>query len=184
MHFCSAISILAAAASPRAGAQCRGGLCAASNERDPMQRLAGGCSCDAVRFLLKRPLFVWVCHCNACKKRTGSAYGISLPVEDDAVEVFEGATKLFTRPGESGMNVDYEFCPACGTTVRWRVERIGNRQCFAGCALDDATQIEIGGEMYADEALSWARRECPISFPLAPEPNFLKELSQRARLST
>lgn len=95
-----------------------------------MQRLAGGCSCDAVRFLLKRPLFVWVCHCNACKKRTGSAYGISLPVEDDAVEVFEGATKLFTRPGESGMNVDYEFCPACGTTVRWRVERIGNRQCL------------------------------------------------------
>jgi hypothetical protein len=107
-----------------------------------------------------------------------------VPVEDDAVVAFDGGTKVFTRAGDSGKKVDYEFCPACGTTVRWRVERIGNRQCFAGGALDDATQIEIGGEMYADEALSWARRECPISFPLAPEPNFLKELSQRARLST
>jgi hypothetical protein len=149
-----------------------------------MKRLEGGCSCGAVRFSLKRPLFVWICHCNACKKRTGTAYGISLPVDDDAVEMFEGATKIFTRVGESGNKVDYEFCPICGTTVRWRVERIGNRQCYAGGALDDPSQIEISGEMYASEALSWARLQCPISNAYAPDPTFIKELSEKARLST
>jgi hypothetical protein len=143
----------------------------------------GGCSCGAVRFSLKRPLFVWVCHCDACKKRTGSAYGISLPVDEDAVEKFTGSTKVFTRAGESGKKVEYEFCPNCGTTVRWRVERIGNRQCFAGGALDDPTQIEIGGEMYANEALPWARLECEVSMPHAPDPTFLSALSQKAQLS-
>jgi hypothetical protein len=154
-----------------------------ANEGRSMKKLEGGCSCGAVRFSLGRPLFVWVCHCNACKKRTGSAYGISLPIEDTSVEKFVGTTKTFTRIGESGKKVDYEFCPSCGTTVRWRVERIGSRQCFAGGALDDPTQIEIGGEMYAKEALPWAQVECEVSNPYAPDPTFIHELSRKAQLA-
>ena len=146
-----------------------------------MKPLEGGCSCRAVRFSLKRALFVWACHCDACKKRTGSAYGISLPVDDDAVEKFEGTTTVFTRIGESGKKVDYEFCPTCGTTVRWRVERIGNRQCFAGGALDDPAQIEVGGEMYADEALPWAGLGCEISVPNASDANFISELREKGQ---
>jgi hypothetical protein len=149
-----------------------------------MKPSEGGCSCGAVRFSLKRTLFVWACHCDACKKRTGSAYGISLPVDDDAVEKFEGTTTVFTRIGESGKKVDYEFCSNCGTTVRWRVERIGNRQCFAGGALDDLAQIEVGGEMYADEALPWARLGCEISVANAPDANFISELRKRAEISS
>jgi hypothetical protein len=148
-----------------------------------MKQLEGGCSCGAIRFSLKRPLFVWICHCDACKKRTGSAYGISLPVDDTSVEKFEGTTKTFTRFGESGKKVDYEFCPDCGTTVRWRVERIGKRQCFAGGALDDPTQIEIGGEMYANEALPWARVECEVSNAYAPDPNFISQLSEKSQVA-
>ena len=148
-----------------------------------MKRIEGGCSCGAVRFVLKRVLFVWLCHCNECKKRTGSAYGISLPVDDDAVEEFTGATRIFTRSGESGGKVDYEFCPNCGTTVRWRVGRIGNRLCFAGGALDDPRQIEVNGEMYAGESLEWARLGCEISFTGPPEKTFISEISKKAALA-
>ena len=66
-------------------------------------------------------------------------------------------------------------------TVRWRVERIGNRQCFAGGALDDPAQIEVGGEMYADEALPWARLGCEISVPNAPDANFISELREKGQ---
>ena len=82
-----------------------------------MERPEGGCSCGAVRFSLKRWLFTLACQCDACKKRTGSAYGISLAVDDDAVEKFAGVTTVFTRIGDSGNKVDYEFRPNCGTTV-------------------------------------------------------------------
>jgi hypothetical protein len=54
---------------------------------------------------------------------------------------------------------------------------------FAGGALDDPSQIEISDEMYASEALPWARLECPISSAYAPDPTFIKGLSEKARLS-
>src|SRR5260370_41115109 len=47
-----------------------------------MRYLEGGCSCGAVRFALESALWVVACHCSICKKRTGSAFGISIPVDD------------------------------------------------------------------------------------------------------
>ena len=46
-----------------------------------MKKLSGGCSCGAVRFAIKDYLWVLMCHCDACKKRTGSAYGLSVMTE-------------------------------------------------------------------------------------------------------
>jgi hypothetical protein len=53
------------------------------------------------------------------------------------------------RLGKSGKAVHYEFCPECGTTVRWRVELIANRHVYAAGTLDDRTAIEGVGEMRA-----------------------------------
>ena len=84
-----------------------------------MDQYTGGCSCGSVRFgLIGHPLWVLACHCDACKRRTGSAYGVSVVVEDTAVQDFQGATQTFTRIGDSGNKVRYEFCPSCATTLR------------------------------------------------------------------
>ena len=147
-----------------------------------MHRLEGGCSCNSVRFTLKRPLFVLACHCNACKKRTGSAYGVSIAADNEAVEKFTGATTTFTRLGDSGQKVEYDFCSKCGTTIRWRVARMPNRVVFAGGALDDMTQVTIGGEMYTKDALPWVRLGCEISCSSAPDEAFRAELARRAAL--
>ena len=70
----------------------------------------GGCSCGSVRFELDgQPLWVLACHCNACKKRTGSAYGVSVMVEDKNVKHFTGDTRTFTRSGDSGNKVIDDF---------------------------------------------------------------------------
>jgi hypothetical protein len=134
-----------------------------------MERHEGGCSCGAVRFALGRPLWVTACHCNACKKRTGSAYGLSLVVDDGAVQEFTGTTTTFTRAGDSGKQVHYEFCPRCGTTIRWRVELISNRHVYAAGALDDPKAIKVASEMYTDDALSFALLGCNLSCPGAPD---------------
>jgi hypothetical protein len=128
----------------------------------------GGCSCGAVRFQLSDdPLWTNICHCNACKKRTGSAFGFSVVVDKANVKEFSGQTKTFIRTGESGKSVRYDFCPNCGTTLRWQVELLPNRQVFAGGAFDDADQFQIVSEMYTDQALPWSRigRELACSGP-------------------
>jgi hypothetical protein len=79
-----------------------------------MERFEGGCSCGAVRFVLRRPLWVAACHCDACKKRTGSAYGISLVVDDEAMQAFTGETTTFTRVETAASRFTTSFVLAAG----------------------------------------------------------------------
>jgi len=148
-----------------------------------MRYLEGGCSCGAVRFTLEGALWVAACHCSACKKRTGSAFGISIVVDDRMVVAATGATRTFIRTGESGKAVHYEFCPECGTTVRWRVELIGNRYVYAAGTLDDPFAIEVVAEMYTAQALPGARFGCELTREGAPDDAFRKAVTEKTRVS-
>ena len=144
-----------------------------------MKKLSGGCSCGAVRFAINDYLYVLMCHCDACKKRTGSAYGLSVMTDTQAELV--GETKTYTRSGESGKPVHYEFCPQCGTTVRWKVAIVPNRQVFALGAFDEPDQFKVAGEMYAKEALQWARLGCNLVRPGAPDDPFRSALIEKSK---
>jgi hypothetical protein len=144
-----------------------------------MKLYRGGCSCRAVLFTVRRYLYVQACHCDACKKRTGSAYGLSVMVESDDVAAFSGQTRTYTRSGESGKEVHYEFCPQCGATIRWRIDIVPNRQVFAGGAFDDIREFNVVGEMYTGMALPWARLGCDLTRSGAPDDNFRASLIER-----
>lgn len=147
-----------------------------------MRHLEGGCSCGAVRFALESALWVVACHCGICKKRTGSAFGISIAVDDNMVKAAIGATRTFIRTGQSGKPVHYEFCPECGTTVRWRVELI-NRYVYAAGTLDDPSTIEVVAEMYTAQALPGARFGCELARAGAPDDEFRKAAIEKTRAS-
>ncbi len=132
-------------------------------------QLTGGCSCGAVRFSIGRYLYAQLCHCHACKKRTGSAYGISVVIDSSELKQFRGAIRTFTRIAESRNPVEYDFCPACATTIRWRVKALESRQVLAGGTFDDPRAFQIAGEMYTTQALPWARIGCEITRPGAPD---------------
>lgn len=138
--------------------------------------MSGGCSCGALRFAIDRYLYAQLCHCEACRKRTGSAYGISVVIENAALLEFGGATRTFRRVAESGNPVEYEFCPECGSVIRWRVAGLAGRQVIAGGAFDDAGAFEIAGEMYTAKALPWARLGCEISTTGEPDAAYRSAL--------
>jgi hypothetical protein len=64
---------------------------------------------------------VSVCHCLACKRRTGSAFSNNGRFPEDAVTI-HGRVAQFTRVGDEGGRVTYSFCPDCGTTVHYRID--------------------------------------------------------------
>jgi hypothetical protein len=127
-----------------------------------MKSYSGGCSCGAVRFTIERFLYVLACHCDACKKRTGSAFGLSVPVDAENISAFSGETTTYVRTAESGRKVQYEFCPTCGTTVRWCLEGASTRYIFAAGAFDAVHELKAVGEMYTAVALPWARLGCEL----------------------
>jgi hypothetical protein len=67
------------------------------------------------------PVRISVCHCHACQRRTGSAFGQQARFPTDAV-VVHGVGTEYTRTADSGTKITYHFCPACGSTVYYHAE--------------------------------------------------------------
>ena len=64
-----------------------------------------------------------VCHCLACQQRTGSAFGVQARFPRENVGT-EGAASRYVRTADSGNTITYHFCPACGATVWYRLDRV------------------------------------------------------------
>jgi hypothetical protein len=78
------------------------------------------CSCGQLRASCEgEPVRISVCHCLACKRRTGSAFSYSIHYPREQVTKVEGRSSRFVRKGDSGFETVFHFCPDCGTTVYW-----------------------------------------------------------------
>ena len=55
----------------------------------------GGCQCGNIRYTLNdEPLRLYACHCTVCQQRSGSAFGMSMVVDREIVEI-KGELKSF-----------------------------------------------------------------------------------------
>lgn len=87
-----------------------------------MTRIAT-CACGNLRVTCaSEPAKVSLCHCLACQKRTGSAYGIAAFFSRADVRV-DGPSKSYERQSDRGFPVRFHFCPDCGSTVFWEPQR-------------------------------------------------------------
>lgn len=83
-----------------------------------MSRMAR-CECGAIGIVCEgEPTRRSVCHCLACQRRTGGAFGAQWRFPRDMVET-RGAPARYTRKADSGGEVTFAFCPNCGTTLWW-----------------------------------------------------------------
>ncbi len=58
------------------------------------------------------------CHCNDCKKRTGSAFGVSIYFYKEDVKVCDGEYQVYSIDKE-GLRQKRYFCKKCGSTTHW-----------------------------------------------------------------
>ena len=98
------------------------------------------CACGAVQLSLNSPpTDHGVCHCTNCKRRTGSAFGISMYFARSAVTSQTGETTVY-RLHNMAHNHDQErhFCSRCGTTLFWFVSTLPDAIGVAGGCFADA----------------------------------------------
>jgi len=88
-------------------------------------QLRAGCSGEPIR--------ISVCHCLACKQRTGSAFSYQARWPEEEVRI-SGDHKQWERVADSGSKARYLFCPNCGSTVAYTNEN------FPG-----AVAVPVGG---------------------------------------
>ena len=120
-----------------------------------MEIRTASCRCGALKARTRgEPAVVSVCHCLACKARTGSAFSWNATWLDERVET-EGEARSWTRTSDDGGRwCTSHFCPACGSTAWYRIEaRPGMTTIPAGNFLDPG---------FGEPSWSWyGERQCP-----------------------
>ena len=78
------------------------------------EKITGGCLCGAIRYEANGPpVSAGACHCRACQRFTGSAFGAYVGFPRAALRFTKGEPKVFVRHSikERG------FCPECGSSL-------------------------------------------------------------------
>jgi hypothetical protein len=84
-----------------------------------MSTREAACHCGQLRLEVEGdPFVVSICHCLACQRRTGSAFGMQAAFRPDQVQV-RGRFNDYTRVSdeEDQRNHAFHFCPDCGSQV-------------------------------------------------------------------
>jgi hypothetical protein len=82
------------------------------------------CSCGQLRIRVEgEPVRISLCHCLACKRRTGSAFGYQARFLEENARI-GGRHTDYTRVSdqEDGHAHTFSFCPECGATVFYKSE--------------------------------------------------------------
>ena len=81
------------------------------------------CSCGQLSVGCRgEPVRSSVCHCLDCQMRTGSAFAAQIRFRAEDVEISGNATR-YERRAASGAVLAFAFCPTCGATVYYVIDR-------------------------------------------------------------
>src|SRR5947208_2569034 len=79
------------------------------------------CSCGQLALVAEgEPIRISMCHCLACQRRTGSAFGIQARVPRERVRI-EGRCTEYVRISDSREARTFHLCPECGAAVYYRL---------------------------------------------------------------
>ncbi|KAE8155298.1 Mss4-like protein [Aspergillus avenaceus] len=81
--------------------------------------LTGGCLCNKITYQIENATpKIAICHCNTCKRHTGSGFSTNMIVPKPFFKYTSGTPKIFLdTSGDSGQEVPKHFCGDCGTAL-------------------------------------------------------------------
>ena len=78
---------------------------------------AGQCLCEAVKYTISsEPVKMAQCHCDDCKKITGTGHASIAFFNKDNVDI-KGKIKSYASVTDSGSTITRSFCPTCGSRL-------------------------------------------------------------------
>lgn len=119
--------------------------------------LTGGCLCGAIRYAYDGEAGpAGYCHCTDCRKATGSAFNIAVRVEARRFRIVKGATRGFTKSGDSGGELTRHFCAECGSPLYTASPRHPDDYYLKAGSLDDPAAVRPSHQSWLRSRVSWA----------------------------
>jgi hypothetical protein len=117
----------------------------------------GGCLCGALRYRIKGDgLMLNACHCTECQRTSGSAFGLSLIVMREALELTAGSPKRYDRKYEDGRHKVFNFCGECSGRLWNEMPRFPQIYNVKPGTLDDANKwLDPAAHIWLSEKQPW-----------------------------
>ena len=120
----------------------------------PPGQCRGSCLCGAVRFVVKGAFTrFYLCHCEYCRKDTGSAHGANLFSSEARLEWISGEDRVtvFTLPATRHTRA---FCRVCGSALPSR-HMEGCLLVVPAGSLDDPAPIRPDAHLFVSSKANW-----------------------------
>ncbi len=83
-----------------------------------MANYTGSCLCGAIKYEVNgEPVRTAVCHCDDCRKATGSSYATNFFFKEEDIVVTQGTPKEFQHKSDAGNTMTKQFCGNCGSQL-------------------------------------------------------------------
>ena len=117
--------------------------------------LSGRCLCGSVSYTCSaEPVFAGNCHCNDCKKTSGSGYVPIMFFPEESVSI-SGEVKYFDSKGRSGEIVSRGFCPTCGSQIFGKPAVLQGLLGIRAGSLDDTSAYKPQVDIFTCHAVAW-----------------------------
>ena len=118
----------------------------------------GQCLCGHVHYQYSGPVGpANYCHCEDCRRCTGSAFNVGVRLEAADFHVVSGATSGFTKLADSGNELTRHFCPQCGSPIFTSSPRHPGHVYVKAGTLDDPAVVKPTHQNWVASAVSWSQ---------------------------
>jgi hypothetical protein len=120
--------------------------------------VSGRCLCGQVRYEYAGPVGpANYCHCEDCRRCTGSAFNIGVRFEAAALRMLGAAPKGFTKRGDSGGELTRHFCSECGSPIFTASPKHPEFVYVKAGTLDDPSLVQPASQIWLDSSVPWGR---------------------------
>ncbi len=109
-----------------------------------MAKIEGGCLCGGIRYTSDaEPVLQAVCHCEHCKRATGSGFSLNVGVPRDSLTITGDTLTTFTDTATtgSGTPLNRHFCGTCGSPIFADGQAFGPLAFIKAGTLDDPSWV-------------------------------------------
>lgn len=115
----------------------------------------GGCHCGKVRYTSQNePIGTVVCHCVACQKFSGSAFGAIVILPKDGF-VIDGPLKKYETTNLAGVPKNKYFCEYCGVIVYGTKDEYPDIVALHAGSMDDPSWLKPEKHIFTRRKMPW-----------------------------
>ena len=122
---------------------------------EEVSQQTGGCACGAVRYKVTgKPLSVHACHCTDCQTLSGSAFGLSMVLNREDIDLLQGDTHVNSFAASKHEMLRHH-CGRCGVALWFSSPSYEGIVALKPGTLDDTSSLRPIAHMWYRSAQPW-----------------------------